>query len=160
MEHGVLAWVPAESKSALGAILGSAGAASELVTEDPNTWGYFQLPNGKKLAIGYSNLGLRPAATTIGQNLIVGIDELLVGFHQDTLERIFTCRMPTVFHEFLSFSDPIVVRDEVGFVCVSVSGTERWRHLTNGPIAKFTMATGSLQGETIDGEKFTFSIPE
>jgi hypothetical protein len=160
MGIGVPTWVPADSKSALVTILGSDAIASGLVTEDPNSWGYLQLPNGKKLAIGYSDLGLRPAAISVGQTLFVGIDELLVGFYQDTLERIFTYRMPTVFHEFLSFSDPIVVRDEVGFVCLSVSGTERWRHLTNGPIEKFAMANGSLRGETIDGEKFSFSIPD
>jgi len=130
------------------------------VTEEPNTWGYLKLPNDKKLVIGYSDLGLRPAVITIGQRLFVGIDELLVGLYQDTLERIFTYRMPTVFHEFLSSSDPLVARDEVGFICISVSGTERWRYLTNGPIKKFTMASGSLRGETIDGEKFSFSIPE
>jgi hypothetical protein len=160
MDPGVPTWVPVESKSALAAILGSDGAASELATEEPNTWGYLQLPNGKKLVIGYSDLGLRPAVISIGRKLFIGIDELLVGLHQDTLERIFTYRMPTVFHEFLSSVDPLVVRDEVGFICVSASGTERWRYLTNGPIQTFSMASGLLRGETIDGEKFSFSVPE
>jgi hypothetical protein len=160
MEAEVATWVPAESKNALAAILRNDPAASEVVTSDPNAWGYLKLSNGKKLVIGYANLGLQPAIIAVGDELVIGIDELLVRINRNTFERVFTYLMPTIFHEFLSSSDPIVVRDEVGFVCVSASGKEQWRHLTSGPIAKFAMANGLLRGETIDGEKFSFSIPQ
>jgi len=159
MEARVATWVSAESKSALAAMLGNDAAASAVATADPNTWGYMQLSNGKKLVIGYANLGLLPAIIAIDDELVIGIDELLVRIKKSNFERVFTYRMPTIFHEFVSSSDPIVVRDEVGFVCLSASGEEQWRHLTSGPIEKFAMADGWLRGETIDGEKFSFAIP-
>lgn len=158
MEFGAARWVPAESKSALAAILGNYGATLELETADPNTWGYFLLPSDRNVVVGYANVGLTPALVASDDNFFIGINELLVGFDQNTFKRIFTYRMPTIFHEFLSSSSPIVARDELGFVSVSISGKERWRHMTSGPIEKFTMANGWLRGETIDGERFSFPI--
>lgn len=114
---------------------------------------------GKQLVIGYANLGLLPTIIAVADALVVGVDELLVRINKNTFERVFTYRMPTIFHEFLTSSDPIIVRDEVGFVCISASGKEQWRHLTSGPIEAFTMADGWLRGETIDGEGFALPIP-
>jgi hypothetical protein len=158
MESSVATWVSVESKSALDAQLQGNGVI-QCVTADANTWGYFALSSGKKIVVGYSNLGLLPAVAMTSNLVIVGIDELVVAFDRVSLKRIFTYHMPSVFHQFVSVSNPLIIRDEVGFVCLTTSGKEIALHLTNGPIAEFSFSNGLLHGETIDGERFSFSVP-
>lgn len=90
---------------------------------------------------------------------LVGIDEVLASLDANILGIKFSYLMPSVFHEFVYLSDPIVVRDEIGFVAVSIDGQECWRFLTSGPIKKFSIEGGSIVGETIDNESFAFAIP-
>jgi len=153
-------WTAAESKSALMSAIADDGAADSLITADPNSWGFFRLPNGKIFVVGYANLGLLPVAAVINNRLLIGVGEVLAGFDVDNFQRKFSYRMPSVFHEFVSLTEPIVVRDEIGFVGISSDGEERWNFLTNGPINRFSIENGRLHGETIDGESFEFAIPE
>ncbi|WP_218080303.1 hypothetical protein [Anthocerotibacter panamensis] len=159
MEFISVSWTSVESKNALSNFLAKEGATSELATADPNTWGFFPLPNGKKLVVGYANLGLTPVATVVNGHLLIGINEILAGFDLNTLQRTFIYRMPSVFHEFVSLKDPVIVRDEVGFICISATGVERWALLTNGPINQFTIEGAFIRGVTIDDEPFKFAIP-
>jgi hypothetical protein len=109
--------------------------------------------------VGYAELWLLPVAALIDNRLLVGIDEGLARFDVHTLQRQFSYRMPSVFQEFISLEDPIVVRDEIGFVGISTDGAERWTFLTSGPIDRFSIEHGRLHGETIDNEPFEFAIP-
>ncbi len=159
MEFISVSWTSVESKNALGSLLAKEGATNELATADPTTWGFFPLPNGKKLVVGYANLGLIPVAAVVNGHLLIGIDEILACFDLNTLQRTFTYRMPSVFHEFVSLNDPVIVRDEVGFICISATGVEIWAFLTNGPINQFTIEGAFICGVTIDDEPFKFAIP-
>ena len=152
-------WTGVESRSALASAVADQAVASELVTEDPNAWGFFRLPSGKVLVVGYADLGLLPVAVLSENRLLVGVDEVLASFAADTLEKQFSYRMPSVFHEFVSLADPFVVRDEIGFVGISADGKERWCSLTSGPIKKFAIEHGRIFGETIDDEQFVIGIP-
>ncbi|HNN46915.1 MAG TPA: hypothetical protein PKN34_12755, partial [Azospira sp.] len=105
------------------------------------------------------DLGLLPVAVLFDDRLLVGVDEVLASFDVDTLQKQFSYRMPTVFHEFVSLAAPIIVRDEVGFVGISANGKECWCSLTSGPIRKFAIEHGHILGETIDYEPFDFAIP-
>ncbi len=152
-------WIGVDSKSALSSAIAEQSVGRELVTADPNAWGFFRLASGKVLVVGYANLGLLPVAVLIDNRLLVGVDEVLAGFDAATLEKQFCYRMPSVFHEFVSLADPIVVRDEIGFVGISADGKECWCYLTSGPIKKFAMENGHIIGETIDDEPFAIAIP-
>lgn len=159
MNQIALPWIPAESKSALFSAIVDEMAATEMVTSDANEWGFFRLPSGRILVVGYANLGLLPVATVTNNHLLVGIDEILACYDVDTLQRKFFYHMPSVFHEFVSLANPIIARDEVGFVAISADGGECWKFLTNGPISNFSFESGRLFGETVDNERFEFSIP-
>jgi hypothetical protein len=152
-------WTSVESKSALVAKREQEEIVGQFETADANSWGFFRLPTGKILTFGYADLGLLPMAVVMDELLIVGIDELLVGYNASTLERVFVYRMPSIFHEFLFETGRLIVRDEVGFVGISPDGTEQWKELTDGPIDKFEIDGNQINGTTIDGEKFSFSLP-
>ncbi len=152
-------WTRVESKSALSAAIADQTVAGELLTEDPCAWGYFSLPGRKVLVVGYADLGLVPVAALTHSSLLVGVDEVLAGFDSVTHDKLFSYRMPSVFHEFISLADPIIVRDEIGFVGISSDGEERWCSLTSGPIKKFTIERGRISGETIDDDSFAIAIP-
>jgi len=158
MSFITIPWTSADSKSALTSYLADKDVAVKLETHDANTWGFFKLPIGKFLQVGYADLGLLPVATVVNDRLLVGIDELLAGYDSSTLEQVFLYRMPSIFHEFVSLSDPLIVRDEVGFVGISLDGTERWKYLTNGPIDDFEIVGNRIRATTIDGETFTFPL--
>lgn len=152
-------WTSVESKSALSGAIADQSVAGELMTENPRALGFFSLPGGKVLVVGYADLGLVPSAALSQSHLLVGIDEVLAGFDPVTHEQLFSYRMPTIFHEFISLADPIIVRDEIGFVGISSIGEERWCSLTDGPIKTFTVERGRIVGETIDDEPFVIPIP-
>lgn len=152
-------WNAVESKSALLSALANEEVASELVTADPNSWGFFNSPSGKVLVVGYANLGLPPVAALFDCRLLVGVDEVLASFDMNTLQRQFVYRMPSVFHEFVSLAEPIIVRDEIGFIGISKDGKECWSSLASGPIKTFAIEHGHIRGETIDDEPFDFAIP-
>lgn len=159
MDQIALTWNEVESKSTLTNVIVGAAVADEILTEDPKRWGFFKLPNENILIIGYANLGLSPVATLVGHRLFVGIDEVVACFDVNTLQRRFSYRLPTVFHEFISLSNRIIVRDEIGFVGISPEGEECWKFFTSGPIRKFFIEPNRVYGETIDDEPFEFAIP-
>lgn len=152
-------WASVDSKSALSGAIADQAVAGELMTEDPNEWGFFSLPGGKVLVVGYADLGLVPVAALVQGRLLIGIDEVLAGFDPVTHEKRFSYRMPSVFHEFVSLADPIIIRDEIGFVAISSDGEEQWCSLTSGPIKRFAIESGRIVGETIDDESFAIPIP-
>lgn len=155
----LVSWTSSESRCELLNTILNQDVAGELATEDANSWGFFKLPSNRLLVVGYANIGLFPVAVLSEDRLLVGINEVLASFDAHTLEKQFSYRMPTVFHEFLSVVDPILVRDEVGFVSISADGKERWRFFTGGPINNFVIDNKSIIGDTIDNESFAFDIP-
>lgn len=159
MNQADLSWVPCGSKGELMQALANEAISAELVTEDPNFWGFFKI-NGQALVVGYANIGLCPLAIIENGRLLVGINEILAGFDVNALQLQlkFCYRMPSVFHEFISLSNPIIVRDEIGFVGIAPDGIERWKYLLDGPIDKFSIEKGWIHGRTLD-ESFEFQIP-
>lgn len=89
----------------------------------------------------------------------MGIDEVVASFGVDTLKKQFSYRMPSVFHEFVSLSERIILRDEIGFVGISANGEECWAFLTSGPINKFAIEQGCVHDNTIDDGRFEFVVP-
>lgn len=159
MKFTKIPWIKIGSKNDLVATCDPQMILNQLVTADANEWGYFKLPNEKLLIVGYADLGLIPQGVIYNGNFLVGIDEVLSSFDVSTLQESFTYRMPSVFHEFVSLGELIVVRDEIGFVAISDGGVEVWKFLTNGPINEFFIEREGIHGDTIDGEKFNFSVP-
>lgn len=154
----MIAWSSVDSKKDILTSINKEYIECEFVTEDPNQWGFFKLPNGKIIVIGFANLGLSPAAIVVKDQLFIGINELLVSFDIANMKKKFTYRMPTIFHEFVEVKDSIIVRDEIGFVCISFKGEEYWKFLVNGPIDKFSIQDGIIHGSTIDNEEFLYEI--
>jgi hypothetical protein len=103
-----------------------------LRTSDSNTWGYFQTTGGWHLNVGYANIGLMPQAVLIDQRMLVGINERVVGYDLSVGTEYFSYRMPLVFHEFVEVNDPLIVRDEMGFVGIAPDGSELWKFGTEG----------------------------
>ncbi|MDO8051426.1 hypothetical protein O3301_23435 [Janthinobacterium sp. SUN211] len=151
-------WTGVESKSALASVLLDEVPMGHVETADANTWGFFCLPNGEKITVGYANLGLVPIGIFIKENIFVGVCEIVACFNSNNFEKKFSYRMPCVFHEFIFFSGKLILRDEIGFINISFNGDERWKYLTNGPIDKFEINENFIKGTTIDDEGFYFSI--
>lgn len=154
-----ISWTLVESKSALNVTIEGNRVVGHLETTDANTWGFFHLPFGRVFTVGYANLGLRPIAVFYGGYLFVGIDELLAGYNAGDLKQKFVYRMPSVFHEFVSFAEQLIIRDEIGFIGISLDGTEKWKRLFHAPIDKFKIEEYSINGCTIDGENFSIPLP-
>lgn len=159
MDGFELSWFPVESKYEILSINNYGQLRKELVTEDPNQWGFFRLPDGKMLIVGYANLGLLPMWKSMRGCVLVGIDEVLACISISTLEERFRYTMPSVFHEFISVDNLIVVRDEIGFVGISPEGSEVWKFLVGGPISEFHIEDKVICGRQIDGDSFRFLIP-
>lgn len=159
MEPVTLTWIAFESRSALLASMECEAIATELLTADPRSWGFFKLSGDNILVVGYADLGLLPIAAQWNGSLFVGIDEILVGFDMENFCKKFSYRMPSVFHEFLSFENQLIVRDEIGFVGISHEGKELWCCLTSGPVKSFSIEGRQIRGETIDGDIFDIYMP-
>lgn len=52
------------------------------------------------------------------------------------------------------YADPLLLRDEVGFVCVLLQGQEQWTYMVEGPIRDCHINGNVIVGETLDGEAF------
>ena len=155
-----LVWQSVESKSAFIAALERCHVAGHVQTEDANHWGYFTLPDQRVYTVAYANLGLPPLAVQWGTRIFVGIDELFVSFDARSGAKDFVYRMPTVFHEIVVYADPLLLRDEVGFVCVTLQGQERWTYMVEGPIQDYRIDGNVIVGETLEGEPFAFSFEQ
>jgi hypothetical protein len=158
MESLGITWRAVDSQGELTSIASAMPVLAELRTADPNSWGLFELPNGAGIKVGYANLGLKPQAILIDRRAIIGIDEVLACYDIEARREVFRYAMPSVFHEFLCTRDPLVVRDEIGFVCITLDGEERWAHYTTGPIEDFDITASRICGSTIDGDKFSFDL--
>jgi hypothetical protein len=160
VNFNTLQWVPCDSRADMEA-RGSQSVAVHgmLLTSDSNSWGYFQTPNNRQIHVGYANVGLLPQAVLFGDRVFVGINECLVGYNLSVDISCFSYRMPFIFHEFVEAGDRLVVRDEMGFVGLSMNGAELWKFCTSGIINRYSVTLSDISGEMIDGERFFFEIP-
>jgi hypothetical protein len=155
----MLKWVPCDSRSDMEARASGENILGLLLTSDANTWGYIQTPDARHLNIGYANIGLTPQAVLVGQRMFVGINECLIGYDYFLGETYFSYRMPLVFHEFVEIGNPLIVRDEIGFIGIDPEGSELWKFCTEGIIENYTATPSKISGRTMDGSSFSFEIP-
>ncbi|WP_150661923.1 hypothetical protein [Pandoraea sputorum] len=130
-----------------------------LLTSDANTWGYIDTQEGKRLNVGYANLGLVPQAMLVGHLMFVGINECLACYDVSRCAMHFFYRMPFVFHEFVAIDNLLIIRDEIGFVGISLDGDEIWKFVTDGVIENYEMTSSKIKGWTTDGSSFSYQIP-
>lgn len=155
-----LRWIPCASYADMDAQGSKVLVIDTLQTDDPNSWGYFQTPDGSHINVCYANVGLIPQAVAIDGRVIVGIDERLVGYDLSNHTIYFSCRMLFIFHEFVEISDSsLIVRDEIGFIGLAHDGTELWKFCTEGIIDSFAITPYNISGKTMDGDNFTFDLP-
>ncbi|WP_199545352.1 hypothetical protein [Paraburkholderia kururiensis] len=155
----MLKWQACDSRSDMEARTTGAKVVGTLQTSDANAWGYICTPDGWHLKIGYANIGLVPQAVLVGQSIFVGINECLAGYDLSVGVMRFSYRMPLVFHEFIDVSDSLIVRDEMGFVCMAQDGRELWKFITEGVVDSYEITASTIRGCTVDGLEFSFVIP-
>lgn len=155
-----LKWIPCDSRSDMEARAFGHKVVETLLTSDPNTWGYFQTPKDCHVNVGYANIGLIPQALLVDRRMVIGINECLVGYDLVDNTLSFSYRMPFVFHEFVKAGDPLIVRDEIGFVGISADGSELWKFCTEDVIESYTVTLSSISGKTADGSHFTFELTQ
>lgn len=159
-----LHWIPCDSKYDLESRLENISKKTLLPlieTTDANAWGYLSLKDGSDLIIpvNYVNLGLSPQIAQTSETLLVGINDLLVGFDPVNATKRFQYKVPTVFHEFVRFDDDVfVVRDEIGFVGLSYEGKEKWSFCKD-LIVDYKISGHVISGTTLEGHDFQFEIP-
>ena len=152
-------WVPCGSRSDMQARTAGRAVIDTLETADANEWGYLQWNDGRCLQVGYANIGLAPQAAISNGDIVIGINECVAAYRRADGARHFSYRMPFAFHEFLRTGDPLIARDELGFVGLAPDGTEKWSFFTTGPIARCDLTPTHITGETLEGEEFSFTLP-
>jgi hypothetical protein len=155
----MLTWVSCNSRSDMETRTLGQKVMGRLLTSDSNTWGYFQTVEGWYLNVGYANIGLVPQAALVGERMLVGINECLVGYDLSVGAAYFSYRMPLVFHEFVQIGDPLIVRDEIGFVGIAPDGSELWRFGTEGIVESYMITSSNISGKTMGGGRFSFELP-
>jgi len=155
----ILKWVPCDSRSDLEARVSGGKVVGTLLTSDANTWGYIETPRGERFNVGYANLGLVPQATLVGQRMLLGINECLVGYDLSVDTMYFSYRMPLIFHEFVEVGDLLIVRDEMGFVGIAPDGSELWKFVTEGVVESYTVTSSTISGNTTEGLRFSYEMP-
>lgn len=160
IKYNFLNWVPCDSHNGMEACVPKSAVIDTLVTSDANTCGYFKTPTGDQyIQVGYASVGLSPQALLLGQRLFIGIDECFVGYDLSNRTRCFSYRMPMLFHEFSEIGDPLIIRDEMGFVGMTQDGNEIWKFMTEGVIESYTITPVNIYGVTTEGLKFLFELP-
>lgn len=154
-----LHWVACESRRDMDARIPEHSVVVVLQLSDTNTWGYFRMAERRYLEIGYANVGLIPQAIVVGERVFVGINECLAGYDSATGVQLFSYRMPFLFHEFIEIGGPLIVRDEMGFVGITVAGKELWSFCTEGTIDSYAITSSHISGKTSDGVSFSFEMP-
>jgi len=91
--------------------------------------------------------------------MLVGINECLVCYDLTIGIKCFSFRMPLVFHEFIEIGDPLIVRDEMGFVGIAQDGTELWKLGIEGIVESYTVTSSKISGQTTEGSRFSFELP-
>jgi hypothetical protein len=155
----MLTWVPCDSRSDMEARTSGKRVVGTLLTSDSNTWGCFQMAEGWYLNVGYADVGLMPQAVLIGQRMLVGVNERLVGYDLSAGKAYFSYRMPWMFHEFVEVCDRLIVRDEMGFVGLAPDGSELWKFVTEEVVESYTVTSSSISGKTTEGSLFSFELP-
>jgi hypothetical protein len=152
-------WMPCDSRSDMRSRTSGRSVLDELETSGANTWGYFEIPQGLQLNIGYADVGLEPKSVLVGDKILIGIDECLACYDISTHSKCFSYQMPWIFHEFVAIGDPLIVRDEMGFVCLTLEGKELWKFGTPGIIESYKVSMEQIIGKTTDGQSFVFDRP-
>ncbi|VVE84025.1 hypothetical protein PSP31120_04439 [Pandoraea sputorum] len=91
--------------------------------------------------------------------MFVGINECLACYDVSRCAMHFFYRMPFVFHEFVAIDNLLIIRDEIGFVGISLDGDEIWKFVTDGVIENYEMTSSKIKGWTTDGSSFSYQIP-
>ena len=159
MKSETLEWVHCDSRSQLSAETESKITIGEISTADSNSWGYYNLSKNRCVKISYANVGLTPQSVVYDKYLFIGIDEVLVSYDLSKDIKVFTYRMPFIFQEFVSVGEALIVRDELGFIGLSKNGGESWKFITEGVIETFSVEPPKISGKTVDGETFSYLIP-
>jgi len=155
----MLRWIPCDSRSDMEARASGEKNVVTLLTADANTWGYIQTSEDWRLNIGYANIGLIPQSVVVGKRLFIGINECLVGYNLLNGAGCFSYRMPFVFHEFIKVDDSLIVRDEMGFIGLTLNGNELWKFGTESVIKSYAIVESKIIGKTIEGKCFLFNLP-
>ena len=158
-----LNWVRCDSRSDMMSRLShiNDNVFDELITDDPNTWGFF-ISEKKDICIplGFCDIGLPPQFFIQNMIIFIGVSELVVGYDLKTGTMIFKYKMPTVFHEFSGLGESgVILQDETGFVGLSNDGTQKWIKLFSDVISCYLIIGNTISGKAEDGEQFEFSIP-
>lgn len=152
-------WEDIDSDAVVREELVAAGISKRLILEDARLWGLLRLQDGRSILVGYAGVGLKPSAQICEEHLVIGIEGVVASYDLSQLQLVYTFEMPTIFHNFISRTYPLVVMDEVGFLSIANDGTALWTFLVDGPIEKFSFANGAISGKTIDGTDFCFRLP-
>ncbi len=157
-----VSWVQCDSRNDMLARLSLVDnqVFDELITEDSNAWGYLTL-NKKNICIpiGFPDVGLSPEVFLHDNMVYVGITDTVAGFDASRGRLVFRYKVPTVFHKFITtYLDGVFFQDETGFVGLTFDGKEKWIKLCSDIIDTYHVRNNTIYGETLDGEKFEFSI--
>ncbi len=157
----IVSWTQCDSRNDMLARLSMVDSQvfDELITEDANTWGYLTLNKKKCIPIGFANVGLSPEIFLHNKMLYVGITDTVAGFDVSRGQLIFSYKAPTVFHKFINIDEEnVIFQDEMGFIGLTHNGNEKWVKLCSDIIDTCYFSKNTIYGETLDGEKFKFSI--
>ncbi|HEY4057855.1 MAG TPA: CPCC family cysteine-rich protein [Kofleriaceae bacterium] len=81
--------------------------------------------SGVGLGIASEQHGLAPAAVVLGEQLLVGYDEVVCAIEIATAS-VTTRELPGRFHDFLLLDDGVIALHELGAVRIDASGAIRW----------------------------------
>lgn len=156
-------WVNCDSCGDMKARLsGVEGKVFEiLIADEPNTWGYLAIYDEDNIfiPIGFADNGLSPQVKIHDKTAFVGVSDNLSGYSLATGRLFFSYKMPTVFHEFVTFNkDIFIVQDEIGFVGLFYTGEEKWIKICDDIIETYQLNDNSIFGKTIEGDKFNFTL--
>lgn len=156
-------WVQCDSKNDMATRLSCVDGKvfDESIEPESNTWGYLVVDESACIPIGFADVGLAPRLHIHGRTLVVGVSGMLSIYDKDAGDLITTYSMPTIFHDFVLFTgSEFIVQDEIGFVCLTYDGNERWTQLFDDIIEVYEFKDESIVGHTLEGTRFEFSIGE
>lgn len=130
-----------------------------IITRGANTRGLMKLDDGRKICIDYEDAGLKPLGVAAGDYIYVGINELFIGYDRNLLSGSFRYLMPAVFHEIVSIDSELILRDEIGFVGLTLDGANLWEHLTRDIVLNYKFDGRMIYGTTLECQEFCFAVP-
>lgn len=153
-------WIPFESRYEMQSFSENSCKNIRVETNDPNSWGVFQVNKIINIEIGYNNIGLLPISLIICNCFVIGINEIVFFIdliHGKILHKYI---VPTIFHNFILYNERLILCDETGFVEISMDGKEKWKKIFPDIINSFSIRDGSIVGSTFDGENFVIPLGE